>query len=162
MENQHETMENLWKNPEQILSPNAFRVLKVLIQLEKKKPNKVKAKDIWRIIDDLGKSEIYECLNELEKKGFVEHKRPYYSLKGLDKLKVSENTKKRMGFFEWLKYRSERKRLEESRCFKPEYLPLVESIYKEFELAWLKPFIEHDKELEKKLENLSRNKEIDN
>jgi len=46
MEKQHETVEIPWKNPEQILSDNAFRVLKVLIQLEKTKPNKVKFKDI--------------------------------------------------------------------------------------------------------------------
>ena len=83
MEKQHETVEIPWKNPEQILSDNAFRVLKVLIQLEKTKPNKVKVKDIWRIINNLGKSKIYECLKELENKGFVEHKQPYYSLKGI-------------------------------------------------------------------------------
>ena len=84
------------------------------------------------------------------------------SKKKLSTEEKSSTEKSKFSFWEWLKDRSERKRLEESRCFKPEYLPLVESIYKEFELAWLKPFIEHDKELEKKLENLSRNKEIDN
>jgi len=90
MEKQHETLEIPWKNPEQILSPNCFRVLKVLIQLDKTKPNKVKAKDIWKIIDNLSKSKIYDCLKELENIGIVEHKRPYYSLKGLDKPKPSE------------------------------------------------------------------------
>jgi len=89
MENQHQNVEKLWKDPQEILSENAFRTLKVLIQLEKTKPGKVKVKDVEQIIIDLSTSEIYNCLKELEKKGFVEHKQPYWILKGITKEKPS-------------------------------------------------------------------------
>jgi len=89
MESQHQNVENLWNNPQHILSENAYRILKVLIQLEKNKPGKVKVKDIRKIIVDLSTSEIYKCLKELESKSFAEHRQPYWILKGITKEKPS-------------------------------------------------------------------------
>lgn len=154
MEKEHESLKKLWKNPEQILSTNAFRVLKVLVQLDKNKPEKVKVKDIQRIITDLSTSEIYESLNELKEKGYVENKRPYWILKFP---KIEKGVKRKFSFWEWLDKRSERKRLEESRVFKPEALPLVESIHKRYGYKWLEPFIQHDREVNKKLDELRKN-----
>jgi len=70
-------------------------------------------------------------------------------------------SKSRFGFFDWLRYRSEKKRLEESRIFKPEALPLVKSIYRNYNLEFLKPYIEHDEEINKKLEELSKKNNLE-
>jgi hypothetical protein len=53
-----------------------------------------------------------------------------------------------------LEKKEAKKRLEESRVFKPQCLPMVEEIAQDFGYEWLKPFIEHDKEINKKLEQL--------
>ena len=68
-------------------------------------------------------------------------------------------SKNRFGFFDWLRYRSEKKRLEESRIFKPKALPLIKSIYQNYKLEFLKPFIEHDEEINRKFEELFKRKD---
>jgi len=74
--------------------------------------------------------------------------------------KVDSKEEKRFSFWEWLKDRSERKRLEESRFFKPSALPIVKSLYQDHGCKFLKPFIEHDEGINKKLENLDKRKNL--
>ena len=76
----------------------------------------------------------------------------------IHKEKRKPSRKPTSGLFEWLKYKSEKKRLENSRTFKPEVLPLMESLYKNYEVKSLEPFIKRDKEIERKLEELSKSK----
>ena len=49
-----------------------------------------------------------------------------------------------------------KKRLEESRVFLPKALPVVESIYNRYRFSWLEPLIKHDKEINKKLDELEK------
>jgi len=160
MENQHQNVENLWKNPQQILSENAFRILKVLVQLEKNKPGKVKVKDIRKIIVDLSESEIYESLKELEKKRFVEHKQPYWLLKGITEVKPSK-----FGLFEYWHRKAEREQRErllihrENLLKAAQYCELLVKFYPEEMAAFgelAKNYREEMKEIDKVLEVVSK------
>jgi alkylated DNA nucleotide flippase Atl1 len=62
------------------LSETAERVWKIISQSPY---GKATYKDIMRITS-LGKSKVYEALNELERKGFIEHKKPFWILKGIN------------------------------------------------------------------------------
>ncbi|MCX8178071.1 MAG: hypothetical protein N3F10_07255 [Candidatus Bathyarchaeota archaeon] len=55
-----------------------------------------------------------------------------------------------------IKGKNREKQLAESRVFKPEALPIVESIYKRYGYKWLEPLIEHDKEISRKLNELGK------
>lgn len=58
-----------------------------------------------------------------------------------------------LNFFE---KREAKKNLNESRIFKHEALPIVESIYNRHRFSWLEPLIKHDKEINKKLDELEK------
>jgi hypothetical protein len=64
--------------------------------------------------------------------------------------------KRKFGFWEWLKFKSARDRLEEQHIWRPDALPALEDIAETYGLDWLKRTIEHDKEINKKLDELEK------
>jgi len=75
---------------------------------------------------------------------------PPLTLKG----EASFGRKRKFSFWEWLKFKSARDKLEEQRIFRPEVLPALEDMAELYGLNWLKRYIEHDKEINRKLEEL--------
>lgn len=91
-------------------------------------------------------------LTQLKAKELIKKEGDYYgTLKSFIKTETKESHPSKFGSWEWLKHRSEKKRLEESRVFKPKALPLVENLYEKYGYDFLKPYIEHDKQINKKV-----------
>jgi hypothetical protein len=98
-------------------------------------------------------------LTQLRAKGLIKKEGDYYgtfkSSIPEEKEQIKPLEKRRFGFWEWLRHRSEKKRLENERMF-GENLPIVESVYNMYRLSWLEPLIKHDKEINKKLDELEK------
>jgi hypothetical protein len=62
------------------LSESAERVWKIISQFPH---GKARYKDIMRITS-FSQSKVYKVLNELESKGIIEHKKPFWILKGIN------------------------------------------------------------------------------
>ena len=88
------------------LSENAERVWKVLSHY----PKGTIYKELMRVTGQ-SKGYVYLALKELESKGFVEHKQPFWKITG----KPSTEKPSKFGFW---KDRSERKRLEQEKALK--------------------------------------------
>jgi hypothetical protein len=69
--------------------------------------------------------------------------------------------KGKFGFWEWLKWKKERDRLEEARMFEEDALPMLEHLAQDYGLNFLKPYIEHDKEINKKLNETRKERKLE-
>jgi len=104
------------------------------------------------------RSTFYEYAETLQNQGKIYSKNGLWYPKNIETTQLpKEKVQTKFSFWEWLRYRSEKKRLEESKIFpKPEALPVAESIYNKYRLSWLEPLIKHDKEINKKLDELEK------
>jgi len=91
------------------------------------------------------KSKFYDYAQTLQNQGKIYSKNGLWYPQEVKPSRIKEKGKLQF----WQFFRE--KKLKESRVFKPEALPLVESIYKRYGYEWLKPFIDHDKEINKRL-----------